>query len=284
MGGRITACTLVAADGRSVPVLHPFPENHTDLDHWAKGGLYPLVPYSGRIRDARLRFADRDWPLAPYDGSPHTLHGIAQRRPWTLEAHSATQARLRYAHSPDPHWPWAFEATLDVALALGRMTIGIALRNTGTQAMPGGIGLHPYFIHQPADTVAFEAGKAWPFDADFLARRPPMVACVARPQQLDASAFMAGEVTRFHAGWSGTMDILSGESGHERLRIEASGALTQLVIHRPAQAPYLCIEPVSHVADGFNLQAQGVAGTGTQALAPGESMQGSLAITLGSAA
>lgn len=90
-------------------------------------------------------------------------------------------------------------------------------------------------------------------------------------------------MTAFHAGWSGVLRILSEDSGAERLRLQADGALTQLVVHRPAQAPYLCIEPVSHVADGFNLQARSVPGTGTRVLAPGEAMQGSLEIAVGSA-
>ena len=49
------ACTLAGADGGARAVLHPYPEQHTDLDQWGKGGLYPLVPYSGRVRDAAGR-------------------------------------------------------------------------------------------------------------------------------------------------------------------------------------------------------------------------------------
>ncbi len=281
LGGRITACTLVAVNGQRQTVLHPYPEHHVDLNHWAKGGLYPLVPYSGRIRNAQLSHAGQDWPLAPHEGSPHTLHGIAQRRPWVLEMQRSAESRLRYTHTPDAHWPWAFEATLDVVLAPQRLSVGVALRNVGDAPMPGGIGLHPYLPYQAADGLRFEAGKAWPFDADCLALTPPMGAGVPRSQHLEAQAFAAGEVTVFHAGWAGLLDVTPQGAAHERLRLEANGALNQLVIHRPAQSPYVCVEPVSHVADGFNLHARGVHGTGTRTLAPGETVQGSMAITLG---
>ncbi|MEI6761786.1 MAG: hypothetical protein WCO22_15190 [Betaproteobacteria bacterium] len=50
---------------------------------------------------------------------------------------------------------------------------------------------------------------------------------------------------------------------------------------QPPQPLYLCLEPVSHVADGFNLAARGVPGTGTVQLRHGEVLQGRLSIRLG---
>ncbi len=47
-----------------------------------------------------------------------------------------------------------------------------------------------------------------------------------------------------------------------------------LVVYRPDNLAYLCLEPVSHVADGFNQAARGVQDTGTRWLAPGESLSG----------
>ncbi|MDQ0589947.1 hypothetical protein [Variovorax paradoxus] len=96
---------------------------------------------------------------------------------------------------------------------------------------------------------------------------------------MGAADFAAGEVTHFIADWSGTLDIRSAQA--RPVRLLASGAMDQLVIHRPANAPHVCIEPVSHLPDGFNLHARGVAGTGTRILAPGAQLQGQLDIVLG---
>lgn len=278
-GGRITACTLAAPDGTLQQVLLPYPEQHADLDQWAKGGIYPLVPYNGRIRDARLRHADRDWVLTPHAGSPHTLHGIAQRRPWQLLACDASRARLAYVHATDAHWPWAFEATMDVALDPARVRITLALRNTGSADMPGGVGLHPYFVHRPDNQVRFDAGPDWPFDADYLPRETAAEDMNRQPWTVGTADFAAGEVTHFIADWSGTLDIRSAQA--RPVLLLASGTMDQLVIHRPANAPHVCIEPVSHLPDGFNLHARGVAGTGTRILAPGAQLQGQLDIVLG---
>jgi len=43
---------------------------------------------------------------------------------------------------------------------------------------------------------------------------------------------------------------------------------------------YLCLEPVSHVADGFNLAARGVAGTGAVLLPSGGVLRGQMTISL----
>lgn len=281
LGGRITACSLEAPGTGPQPLFQPYPEHDHHPDQWGKGGLYPLVPYSGRVREGRLNFDGRLWPLTPHPGSPHSLHGIAQRRAWDVLACSLAKAQLRYRHHPDGHWPWAFETTLTVTLEPRRLCLALALHNQAPEPMPGGLGLHPYLLHQTQDHLCFEAGRPWPFDGDYLAGVPPMAAWVSRPQLWGPEVFGAAEHTVFHAGWPGALSIRRGSAqGPERLRLQAQGALDHLVIHRPGGSPYLCVEPVSHVADGFNLHAQGVPGTGTRVLAPGESLQGWLQITV----
>jgi aldose 1-epimerase len=53
-----------------------------------------------------------------------------------------------------------------------------------------------------------------------------------------------------------------------------------MVVHRPRNIDYLCLEPVSHVANGFNLAAKGWRETGTIVLKPGESVAGQLALAV----
>jgi aldose 1-epimerase len=52
--------------------------------------------------------------------------------------------------------------------------------------------------------------------------------------------------------------------------------LRHLVIYVPPGEDFFCVEPVSHVNDGFNLLERGVADTGVRVLAPGQTLAGAV--------
>lgn len=273
LGGRLTALWLATWPGRSAEILHPFPEAATDLLRWPKGGLYPLVPYWGRIRDSRLMEAGNMVPVAPHpDAAPHTLHGSAHRHPWVVRHQGASAATLAYDHPGDGEWPWPFRAVLGVSLPTPACCeLRLTLANTGDLAMPAGIGLHPYFSDADRTRVLVSADREWPMDAAQLSLPVP-----GHPYALDGA--LIGPVTRQLSDWKGRAMLRRPEG---ELRLEASPSLGCLVLHRPAGADWFCLEPVSHVADAFNLAAQGVEGTGARRLSPGEELTASLSLTLG---
>lgn len=276
LGGRITSLQLAGPSGEPLPVLAPYPEAITKLLPWAKGGLYPLIPYSGRIERARLRHDGRVIELAAHPGGePHTLHGASHRHAWALETATPDSAALRYRHEPDADWPWAFEARSTIRLEPHRCTLELSLVNCGPASMPAGIGAHPYLICEPGDEIGFAAGSEWRFDADFLATAP----APTPSGEVTLGWVLPGtDLTRFYGGWRGAA-TLRRRSGIT-LHLDADGSMDHLVVHRPAGTGYVCIEPVSHVANGFNLSANGVAGTGTRILGPGESMGGRVRIAV----
>ncbi len=80
-------------------------------------GCYPLVPYSNRIGQARLRFGTEEYALQPnLPPEPHALHGVGWSRSWKVARRSASTARLELAHEPDADWPFAFEASQSISL------------------------------------------------------------------------------------------------------------------------------------------------------------------------
>ena len=85
-------------------------------------------------------------------------------------------------------------------------------------------------------------------------------------------------MTDYVGGWDGTaiVDLPQGS----QLSMRADPVFGHLVVHRPDTPLYLCLEPVSHVADGFNLATHGVADTGTHLLEPGDSMNGEIRFNL----
>ncbi|MEJ8857522.1 aldose 1-epimerase [Variovorax robiniae] len=279
LGGRITQCRLSDGDGQAFDVFHPYPEERSELLHWAKGGMYPLVPYWGRIANAQLRHAGERIALCPHpDALPHTLHGTAHQSPWQVVRSEEAQVSLRLDKEPDAHWPWRYRAELTVALSPASLRVEISVGNADMKPMPAGIGLHPYVHCHTSSSLRFTAHKCWVMTPDFLSLRADAVDPVddfsaTRPIGLEG-------FTRCYSAWDGDLRLGSGDESTPSLRILASRELDHLVLHRPADAPYICIEPVSHTADAFNLAADGVAGTGTQVLAPGQTLSGAVEFRL----
>ena len=276
-GGRISALRLAPHGDAGVDVLYPYPEDFFDPIRWGKGGIYPLLPYSNRIANARVQVEGLPVVLAAHpDAAPHTLHGNGHAQPWTLVQSNEASAVMTLDSPASAAWPWRYSGHMRIELAQDRVTIEIGIRNTDTRIMPAGIGLHPYFRHRPAALVGYRATRFWPTTAEFLpeAPRPPTADEIYIPER----HLPEGGLTHYVSGWDGTaqLDLPEGQ----RLRLHADSLFSHLVVHRPDNMAYLCLEPVSHVADAFNLAALGVVGTGSRLLAPGDSMAGVLRIQL----
>jgi aldose 1-epimerase len=163
-----------------------------------------------------------------------------------------------------------------VALTEQALRLRITIRNAGMETMPAGIGLHPYFCHAPLALLAYRASECWPPSTEFLAghSRAPRDDEIYHP----ARPLPPGGLTHYVSGWDGIADIDLPRGA--RLRMQADAMFRHLVVHRPDNLAYLCLEPVSHVTDGFNLAVRGVAGTGAQWLASGQSLSGELCLSL----
>ncbi|MEP6970723.1 MAG: hypothetical protein ABJA49_09785, partial [Betaproteobacteria bacterium] len=255
-GGRISALRLLpAGQSDAVDVLHPYAEDLFDPLRWGKGGIYPLMPYSNRIAQACMRVDGADVMLVPHpDAAPHTLHGNAHALPWQVESNDADHAVLVLDAAASPAWPWHYTGRMELQLSPSALSVTLSICNADTRLMPAGLGLHPYFRHQRDAAVGYRPGSIWPPTSDFLAAvsRPPTKDEV----QVPARALRAGGLTDYVGGWDGkaSVELPAGEL----LQIDADPVFAHLVVHRPDALTYLCLEPVSHVADGFNLAARGV--------------------------
>lgn len=276
-GGRVCSLTLCREDGHAVPVLYPYTAAGVDALRWAKGGIYPLVPYSGRIANARLQTPQGEVPLAPHpDVRPHTLHGNAHGQAWRLldsDGHSAT---LVLESPATAAWPWSYRCELRCKLQRDRLHMHLQLSHDEPRPMPCGLGVHPYFLHAPEARLRYRAGTRWETTPDHLALRER--ALRAEESFEDAHALPPGPLTDVVSRWDGAMalDLPSGD----RIELLADPLLSHLVIHRPEPPLYLCVEPASHVVDGFNLAAAGVDGTGTVWLPSGQRLQAGFSLAL----
>lgn len=276
-GGRVSALRLVGGSGEAVDVLHPYPEDFFDPIHWAKGGIYPLIPYSNRIANALLHVNGETHALRPHPNAmPHTLHGNAHAQSWQATQQGPDTATLTLDSPAGPAWPWHYTASLRFELTPSQLRVGLTLCNADQRTMPAGMGLHPYFRHDPAARLTYGATTLWPATQDYLPGAPR--ALLANEQYETPRRLPDGGMTDYVGGWDGTaiVDLPQGS----QLSMRADPVFGHLVVHRPDTPLYLCLEPVSHVADGFNLATHGVANTGTHLLEPGDSMNGEIRFNL----
>lgn len=276
-GGRVSALRLVRPAGGVVDVLYPYPEDFFDPLRWAKGGIYPLMPYSNRIADAVVHVKGEAIALRPHpDAAPHTLHGNAHAQPWQAVQVGPDSATLTLDSPASPAWPWHYTASMHFELTPSQLRVRLELCNADPRAMPAGMGLHPYFHHEPDALLSYGATTLWAATREFLpgAARPLR----ADEQYVPARRLPDGTLTDYVGGWDGSAAVDLPQDA--QLTLHADPVFGHLVVHRPDTPIYLCLEPVTHVADGFNLAARGVAHTGTHVLEPGGRLSGEIRLAL----
>jgi aldose 1-epimerase len=235
------------------------------------GGIYPLLPWSNRISGGGFPFGGRVHALDPNaPGEPFPLHGDAWQRRWTVTAAYDRRALLTLRDGGTG--PFRYDAMMAVALRAGpaRATLSLllAVENRGPP-LPYGLGFHPTFrrasgtsLLAPADAVWLEDARHLPTERVPVASRPEWD--FATPRRLPA-----GWINNAFEGW--TRRARLAPVAVHTVTLAASRRLGTLVVYSPGgDAPFVCVEPVSHPVDAHNLpEAPGlvVLGTGERARA-----------------
>jgi aldose 1-epimerase len=234
---------------------------------------FPLVPFSNRIADARFAFQGRVHQLEPnLPPEPHAIHGHGWQKPWAVAAADAARAELTFRHAV-PGTPLDYAARQTFTLREDGLEIALELTNAGAGPMPAGIGQHPYFIRTDGVTLRTNLDHVWlPDERKIPERRVPLPAAwnFAHGRRLASL-----DLDHCFGGWDGRAELHWPEMDLT-LAIEADPAFGHLVIYVPPGQAFFCVEPVSHVNDGFNLLERGVADTGVRVLAPGQTLAGAV--------
>ncbi len=280
IGGAIAAFALDAED-----VLRPMPAEAISRGDVRLAAAYPLIPYSNRIRDARLRVCGVEHELVRNFGDdPNSIHGVGWQSRWRVDRADATSAQLALDHdaagAAARAWPWPFAAMQTFALLArdrgATLATTMTIRNTGDAAFPFGLGWHPYLPRTPATTLAFGADGVWRNDANMLP-----VAHVALPPAWNFAQPRA-------IGAAALDNVFTGFDGRARLAtpgsplvttIDADSACRCVVVYAPPARDFVAIEPVTHETAAFNREADGATRTGTRWLPPGAAFSCTMRIT-----
>lgn len=198
-------------------------------------GCYPMVPFAGRVRDGRFRFAGRRHQL-PLTMPPNAIHGTVLDRPWHVMTRSDQHVELVTDLGPD--WPFQGEVVQTVALVAGGLEASLELR--AAEPMPVVLGWHPWFrrtIDGTAAALDFEARSQYLRGQDGL---PTGATVPPTPRPWDdafTDLVMPPRLT-----WPGIA----------RLELRSDAPFWVVFDERPDA---ICVEPQTGPPDAFNLAA-----------------------------
>ncbi|MFA4835615.1 MAG: aldose 1-epimerase [Dehalococcoidia bacterium] len=237
---------------------------------------FTLAPWSNRIPDARFWFQECCYPLRANTPEGYAIHGDVRRRHWQVTAQNsaALTCAIDSRDFPDFNFPFPLTVEIRYELVGTAFDTTLTLTSLGRIPMPAGFGFHPYFNRAFGARGADEAELQLQVSGVYPHLPGGPMSAIA-PGQNFARLAPIGErdINHCFGGWNGQATIVYPRAGVQ-LRLECDHVLSHVVIFTPPDKPYFAVEPVSHTTNGFNLFAQGQAGTGIQTLEMGESMRG----------
>ncbi len=234
-----------------------------------------MVPFAGRIADARYSFAGEAQDLQPgvIGAERASRHGFVRDADFSIIALAAEEgsAQVTLGTSvirPQPGYPHAIDLRVTFALNAGGLTLEALMRNVGADAAPCFFGWHPYFvvgdgavdgwelqipaqslIRTGADLIALAGEQAYVAldDAPALDFRAPRVigASILDQGYTDLEADADGRVrTRLRDPVTGWAVTLWQERG-------VAHAFTADTVARGVRRA-VALEPMECMADAFN--------------------------------
>jgi aldose 1-epimerase len=249
-----------------------------------------LFPFPGRLRDGRLPGSGVQLPLND-STKQHAIHGFTPRTPWRVigttlnDDFAGVTGQFRLADDLPAavgQWPGDFVLTLSYDLHRDRVRVRAMVENQGAEALPFGLGYHPYFrLPGVTDTdvgghvLTANVSHVWAADAANLPtgeRQPvPPELDFRQPRPVGATALdhvLTGVRATPQADGLVELATLTHPSASGRLRVLADPAFRELVLFTPAHRQAVAIEPYTCSADASNLQARGI-DSGWLTLKPG---------------
>ena len=257
-GAAVRALDIRLPGQGRVPVLQPADPGDATVRGSA---LFPMVPFANRARGNVLDLGERRISLTPNTEEPLAIHGFGWQSAWQVTRQEADRCSLYLAAAPG--WPLRFESRIEIRLAPGAAEFHLGVTNPGPEAIPAGLGWHPYLPHRPGTDLQFRSERFWLAGPDHLPTDPLRV-----PPELDFAAPRPVPSTwrnNCYDGWSGQAVIRQPELGY-RLEMCADAPLRHLMFYAP-QSGVFALEPQSHLSGRTRVAADGLV-----ALPPGATL------------
>jgi aldose 1-epimerase len=236
-------------------------------------GTFVLWPFPNRVRDKEYIYREQSYSLANVKREQGALiHGLVYDRSWSYEQPSAGPRGAAVTTFVEMHpgclyydsYPFTSRLALTYTLTCAGMTFTYTVHNKGSQALPYGFALHPYFnllTSAEHTLVSVPAGHVMEADDELLPTgrlldvHSVMYGMFELGQPTPVSHLKLDHVyTNLPASHTSLIDY---EGLNLQIHISASEDFTHAVIFTPAQAPYFCLENQTCSTDAINLYQRG---------------------------
>jgi aldose 1-epimerase len=244
-----------------------------------------LYPTPNRVKDAHFTFRDREFRFQANSGK-NFIHGLVRAAPWKVVDSRKTneEASITCAieFSPGTEWyaPFPLSHRLLLTITVGEQKVRWDYEvdnRSGTEAVPFGFALHPYFVYQGErkETYLTIPATHW-MESEKQLPSGKLVPGTELPYRLKEPMSLEG--TTFDDVFFGMRTdeptVIDFRGERRRIRILASPEFTHLVVWTPAQ-PHFGIESQTCSTDAHNLDALGFREAAhVQVCEPGQSRRG----------
>ncbi|MGM0445748.1 MAG: aldose 1-epimerase [Bacillota bacterium] len=247
---------------------------------------FNLIPYSNRIKSGVLNYNGHKYFLNKNEDNKNAIHGEVFNKKFKIIKADETSIEMSFdsSESSDISWPFPFQAGVSYQLLNKGLKISLCVKNTGTEKMPVGMGIHPYLNRYiTSDTEKIEANL--PLEGYYPGKGQipdegwkPLI---NKYKKLKSGIFTAKYLDRCFLINPDKDIIFHWLDSNLKLTFQVDDIFKHLVLFRPKERTELfAVEPVTNANDGFNLAARGIKDTGLLELEPGERISGSITIKL----
>ena len=256
-------------------LLRPWqqPEAHPDAASAPKPAdaytfaCFPLVPWSNRISGAGFEQAGRFFTVRSNRvGEAYPIHGDGWLQRWAIDQTGEDRITLTLTSNGFDGNPYHYRASQLFVLGEDSLTITLDVTHLGEEALPYGLGLHPYFPRNAGTTLQMNTTGLWLCGDDPL----PVSHTTSFPASFDYchTALLDGPlIDHCFTGWDGHA-VISCPDRALKLALTMRDCNGYALMYRPPGLDFFCLEPITHPIDAFHMSGR----PGLRILECGQSM------------
>jgi aldose 1-epimerase len=274
LGGSVAAWQVDDPRGSTerIDLWRPWDGQTPDLYKLAS---FAMVPWSNRISGGGFSHGGQFHAMQPNRaGEPYPIHGDGWLQPWAISQPASDTLEMALRSERFEGNPYDYDCVQTFRLVDGGLDQSLRVRHLGTQPMPYGLGLHPWFPRTPATHITAPVEAVWLSGSDPI----PTQHTTQFPDSWNLSEGIPANgslIDNAYTGWGGTARIEWPERGLQLTArmpdFERDGGASEhyCLIYRPPQGPAFCFEPITQPIDAFHQPGQ----PGLRTLAQGESLE-----------